>query len=97
MVILKYWNAQLQIGFADWKNVYQFPQQQILQKEIHQCKLCYRLKGSSKRISYRQLKKGLIRKKIIIKEELPFWVGLIIYQLLFHYFGHLSKFILLVA
>ena len=72
MIILKYWNAQLQIGLADWKNVYQFPQQQILQKEIHQGRLCYRLKGSSKRISYHQLKKGLIKKEIIIKEELPF-------------------------
>ena len=71
MVILKYWNEQLQIGLADWKNVYQFPQQ-ILHKEIHQGTLCYRLKGSSKRISYHQLKKGLIKKEIIIKEELPF-------------------------
>ncbi|MDB5198462.1 MAG: hypothetical protein JWO92_425 [Chitinophagaceae bacterium] len=72
MIILKYWNAQLQIGLYDWKNVYQFPQQQLLQTEIHQGKLCYRLKGSSKRISYDKIKKGLIKKQVIIKEELPF-------------------------
>ena len=72
MIILKYWNEELLIGVADWKNVYQFPQQLLLQKEIHQGKLCYRSRGSSKRISYRQLKKGLIKKKMIIKEVLPF-------------------------
>lgn len=72
MIILKYWNAQLQIGLADWRNVYQFPQQQLLYKEIHQGKLCYRLKGSSKRISYDHIKKGLVKKEMIIKEELPF-------------------------
>jgi hypothetical protein len=63
MLLLKYWNAQLQIGMADWKNVYKFPQQQLMQTEIHQGKLCYRLKGSSKRISYTQLKKGIVKKQ----------------------------------
>ncbi len=72
MIILKYWNAQLQIGLSDWKNVYQFPQQQLLYKEIHQGKLYYRQKGSSKRISYDKLKKGLIKKQLIVKENLPF-------------------------
>lgn len=72
MIILKYWNAQLQIGISDWKNVYQFPQQILLQKEIHQVKLCYRLKGSSKRISYNQIKKGLVKREIILKAESPF-------------------------
>ena len=72
MIILKYWNAQLNIGVANWKNVYQFPQKQIMQTEIHQGKLCYRLKGSSKRTSYNMIKKGLIKKQIIIKEGLPF-------------------------
>ena len=38
MIILKYWNEQLQIGLTDWKNVYKFLQQQILQAEIHQNK-----------------------------------------------------------
>lgn len=72
MVILKYWNAQLQIGMADWKNVYQFPQQQLMQTEIHQGNLYYRLKGSSKRISYNQIKAGLVKNKHIIKEDMPF-------------------------
>lgn len=72
MIILKYWNAQLQIGMQDWKTVYQFPQQEKMSVEIHQNKLYYRIRGQSKRISYSQLKKGLIKKQIIIKEHLPF-------------------------
>ncbi len=72
MITLKYWNVQLQIGLIDWKNVYQLPQQQLMQVGIHQGILCYRLKGSTKRISYQQLKKGLIKKQVIIKNDLPF-------------------------
>lgn len=72
MVILKYWNAKLQIGLIDWKNVYRFSQQQLMKAELHQGKLYYRAKGSSKRISYDQIKKGLVKKQIIIKEYLPF-------------------------
>ena len=26
MIILKYWNPQYEIAFADWQNVYQFTQ-----------------------------------------------------------------------
>lgn len=72
MVVLKYWNAKLQIGLSDWKNVYQFPQEEKLTAEIHQGKLCYRQKGSSKRIGYNTIKRNLIKKQIIIKEILPF-------------------------
>ena len=68
MIVLKYWNPQLQIGLADPKTAYQFPQQEKLYAEVHQGQLYYRLKGSSKRISYTRLKKGLIRKVISIYE-----------------------------
>jgi hypothetical protein len=72
MIILKYWNEELKIGLADPKNAYQFPQEKRMNLEIHQGKLCYRLRGSSKRISYDQVKKGLVKKLIIIKEVLSF-------------------------
>ncbi len=73
MPTLKYWNAQLKIGLADFKNVYQFPQQEKLIVEVHQGRLYYRMRGSSKRVSYVQIKKGLQKKQIILKEEpLPF-------------------------
>ena len=70
MIVLKYWNPALQIGLADWKRVYQFPKKELMIKEIHQGQLHYRLPGSSRRISYKQLKKGLQKKQIIIQEEL---------------------------
>ncbi|OSZ81396.1 hypothetical protein CAP36_09225 [Chitinophagaceae bacterium IBVUCB2] len=70
MIKLKYWNEALQIAMADWKTVYQFPERELMIKEIHQGNLYYRRCGSNQRISYRQLKKGLQKKEIIIYEEL---------------------------
>lgn len=70
MIKIKYWNEVLQIGMADWKSVYQFPERELMIKEIHQGNLYYRSPGSNQRISYRQLKKGLQKKEIIIYEEL---------------------------
>lgn len=73
MIILKYWSPHYQIAFSNWKEVYQFPQQEIMIKEIHQDCLCYRIRGSARRISYRQLKKGLQKKQHLIRERLlPF-------------------------
>jgi len=69
-MLLKYWNENLQIGLADWKNVYQFPQKQLMEKEIHQGNLYYRCKGSNKRVSYKQIKTGLIEKQIFLSEEI---------------------------
>lgn len=71
-MIRKYRNEQLQLAMLDWRTVYQFPQQEKMSVEIHQNKLYYRNRGQLKRISYSQLKKGLIKKQIIIKEHLPF-------------------------
>jgi hypothetical protein len=59
-----------QIVLVDWKTVYQFPQKELMFKEIHQGNLYYRIKGSSRRISYRQLKCGLLKRQIFIREEL---------------------------
>ena len=70
MIELTYWNENLQPRLADWKTVYRFPQKELMEKEIHQGNLYYRSRGSSRRISYNQIKKGLIKKQIFIKEEL---------------------------
>ena len=61
MPILKYYNEKLKIGMADWKTVYQFPQQESMIIELHQGNLYYR-----------QLKKGLVRKQVVIDDSLPF-------------------------
>jgi hypothetical protein len=72
MVILKYWNPQLNIGLEDFKNAWQFPQQIKMFTEVQQGRLYFRLMGSSKRISYEQVKKGLIKKQVRIHEWLAF-------------------------
>jgi hypothetical protein len=72
MIILKYWNEKLQIALLDWRNVYQFPLKEKMSIEVHQGKLYYRCRGASKRVSYDQLKKGLIKKQIILYNDLPF-------------------------
>ena len=73
MTVLKYWNQKYQIALADWQSVYQFPAKEKMLKEVYRGALYYRVRGSSRRISYRQLKKGLQRKEMeIINEWLPF-------------------------
>ncbi|MDB5199253.1 MAG: hypothetical protein JWO92_1216 [Chitinophagaceae bacterium] len=59
----KYLNAQLNIGVVDLKNVYLIsPTFQKLLREVYKGKLVFRIKGSSKRISYNRIKKNLVRK-----------------------------------
>lgn len=73
MVLLKYWNPKYEIALADWQSAYQFPQKLKMQIEVYRGALYYRAKGSARRISYLQLKKGLQRKNMgIINELLPF-------------------------
>jgi hypothetical protein len=65
-IYLQYYNEQLKVGLADWKTVFLFEangQEPIqLLPEFHRGQLVYRGCGKSKRISYRQIKKGLIKK-----------------------------------
>jgi hypothetical protein len=73
MTILKYWNQKYQVALADWQKVYQFPQKEKMICEVYRGALYYRVKGSSRRISYQQLKNGLQRKHMgVINDLLPF-------------------------
>jgi hypothetical protein len=73
MILLKYYNPVYQIALNNWQQVYQLPQGVLMYKEVYQGSLYYRSPGSSKRIRYQQLKKGLIQKETIIKEVIvPF-------------------------
>lgn len=73
MKILKYYNPKFQIAFSNWRELYQLPQQQLMCKEVHQGNLYYRCKGSVNRVSYLQIKKGLVQRQTIIQEHpLPF-------------------------
>lgn len=74
--IIKYFHPAFQIGLEDPRNAWLFSEGKTpikLNAIIYQGQLYYRLPVSGKRISYKILKRGLIRKQIIIKEELlPF-------------------------
>ncbi|HWJ28730.1 MAG TPA: hypothetical protein VNS32_19455 [Flavisolibacter sp.] len=70
---LNYINPKLNIGMQDIKHVYHLKDAVLLQPEVYRGKLVYRAKGSSKKISYNQLKKGLMKQVYWIKMEVPNW------------------------
>jgi hypothetical protein len=76
LITIKYFHPHLNIGLEDVRNAWLFlgnePPVKI-KTIIHQGLLSYRLPGSGKRISYRSLKNGLVKKQIIIQlPVLPF-------------------------
>lgn len=75
MIRINYFNPVLNIGLTNWREAWLlsgiYPEK--LYTEIYRGKLIFRLRGSHKRISYLQLKKGLIKKVMVFREEpLPF-------------------------
>ena len=74
-ILIKYINPSLNIGLANVKNAWLLgPTPVQLSVAVHRGLLVYRLPGSGKRISYRSLKKGLVKTNIIITETLPAWL-----------------------
>jgi hypothetical protein len=72
---LNYINIKLQIRMVNWREVYLLkPQVVRLIPEVDKGRLVYRAKGAVKRISYNQLKRGLIKKPYVITEEVPSWL-----------------------
>ncbi len=72
-ITIKYYHAALNIGLQDVRNAWLLENNQPpvkLKTIIYQGLLTYRLPVSGKRISYRTLKKGLIKKKIILQQPL---------------------------
>lgn len=73
MLELKYYHPVYKVALSNWQRIYQMPEGILMYKEVFQGGLYYRCPGSSKRISYQQLKKGLIQKTTVIDEPLlPF-------------------------
>ena len=67
VIICKYWNPDLNIAFYSWQQVYLLgPKPKELRVEVHKGNLVYRIPGSYKRISYANIKKGLVRKNISV-------------------------------
>ena len=75
---IKYYHPGLSIGLENVKYAWYLPEESPpvqLKTFVNQGQLTYRFPYSGKRISYRTLKKGLIKKKIWIRlpiELLPF-------------------------
>lgn len=71
--IIQYYNEVLQIGLVDWQTAFLFDEQgQMpvrLKPELHRGLLVYRAPGSSKRISYQQVKKQLVKR--VIRVNIP--------------------------
>ena len=73
-ITIKYFNQQLKIGLADWKNVYllgeKIPCKLIV--EVYKGKLVYRVPRTYKRFSYDMVKRNLKKEEIEIFFQLPF-------------------------
>jgi hypothetical protein len=60
---------------VSWREVYLLSPQLIkLCAEVDKGRLVYRAKGSDKRISYPQIKSGLVKTTIKIIEDVPSWI-----------------------
>ncbi len=72
---LKYINKKLQIGLVNWREIYLLHPEIIrLSVEVDRGRLVYRAKGTNRRISYKKVKKGLIRSSIWIVQQVPDWL-----------------------
>ena len=72
---LAYINTRLHIGLINWRQVYLlYPQILELIPEVGKGRLVNRAKGSTKRISYAEIKKGLQKKNYEIRLNVPSWL-----------------------
>ena len=76
-VNIRYYHKTLQIGLEDIRNAWLVSGKEPVKLKtiVYQGQLYYRLPLSGKRISYRELKKGLIKKQLTIYQvyyPLPF-------------------------
>ena len=71
-VKLGYFNEGLQIGFVSINEAYLLLHvSALLSVEVYRGKLVYRVKGSSRRISYQRLKSGLRKTSRLLEREVP--------------------------
>ncbi|MEJ8819145.1 hypothetical protein [Lacibacter sp. H407] len=73
VIKLTYYNPVYNIAFSNWRELYLLTQNggfEMLAVEVYQGQLAYRSKGSHKRITWRNIKKGLLKKEVLL--YLPF-------------------------
>lgn len=70
---LKYYHPGLNIGMENLKSVW-LPEEEPVQLSVtvYRGNLVYRFPKTRKRISYRMLKKGLLKKELIIQQPIDF-------------------------
>jgi hypothetical protein len=75
-VIIKYFHPGYNIGLQDIRNAWLLGRSPVkLKTTTYRGNLIFRVPGSGKRISYLTLKKGLVKKTIVIRQHyelLPF-------------------------
>ena len=75
-VIIKYFHPFYNIGLVDIRNAWLLNKPPVkLKTTIYRGNLIFRIPGSGNRISYQTLKKGLVKKTIVIRQHielLPF-------------------------
>lgn len=72
---LKYIDKNLQIGLVNWREAYLlYPEIIRLSVGVDRGRLVYRIKGKNRRISYKRVKKGLIRTSVWIVQQVPDWL-----------------------
>lgn len=70
-ITLRYYHPRLNIGMANLKSIWLLePEPVQILATVYRGALIYRMPGSRKRISYRMLKKGLVKTTRIIKQPL---------------------------
>ena len=70
-IVIHYFHQELNIGVQNVRNVWLLSDPPVkLVVGLHRGLLVFRLPGSVKRISYQSIKKGLIKKKMIIRKPL---------------------------
>lgn len=75
VIQLKYFNPALQIGLVSWREAWLLhPYPVPLQVEVDKGRLVYRARGSARRITYQQVKKGLQATTRVIVQEVPDWL-----------------------
>jgi hypothetical protein len=75
IICIQYINVTLQIGLVNWRQAWLLSTNppQKLYTEVYKGKLVFRIRGTSRRISYQQIKKGLQKKQVFIREQpIPF-------------------------
>jgi len=72
-ILIKYIHPRLNIGIVNVREVWLLnPEPVRLAVSVHRGNLVYRLPVTGKRISYSNLKKGLIKKQVILKRPIFF-------------------------